>query len=599
MDWQQQNAPTASVDASTALKRQVQAAANQTAGAEVKVHRARAAPALPRLQAGLPSGVVREEHVTAIFAQLFRFGNPAAFARIVFNCWTLTRQAPGPAVPPVRDVAVPAGQGRVQDKLAWIFRLYDVDRDGTLSREEIGQFLAAVYDLLGSRAARRVDSARSVQEHAAHVFQLMDPDGKGAVTCEDFLRYCRGSPEIMKGLEVWSFINTLMRLRYAQRRLEAVSIDVASSTSGNTAGSGTAAASASMTSAAAGAAAGADCLRGDAELKAVNPSGINPAENFSFYPEGQNSEKCQSQVVPDTDFPIVQRATLCSFAARAPSSTSSSGTKAPHPQKQAAGTLCSTRCSNRLRQAVQLTSADQQSNETRRRQGKTTSNRCRQQQQQQPSLPPQWFPEGFCSWAWPKSPSALPECGREPEPTGSCDVGWGVCNGDVNDCCTSHCLAAAGSSGGARSGGFGGAFRRDVKSLYDIVKWLGPGQLILPAPASAAAGSRRSCLNVVSQHREWPAAAECPERHRPACCTAAHPPCCRASRSSEARDASCFPDFTSSGGGSARLLRVGGIRGAAACRSQTALGESRKPCRLCWTRCDPPHWRMLRARDGP
>uniref|UniRef100_A0A1I8HT34 C2 domain-containing protein n=1 Tax=Macrostomum lignano TaxID=282301 RepID=A0A1I8HT34_9PLAT len=25
---------------------------------------------------------------------------------------------------------------------------------------------------------------------------------------------------------------------------------------------------------------------------------------ISFYPEGQNSEKCQSQVVPDTDFPL-------------------------------------------------------------------------------------------------------------------------------------------------------------------------------------------------------------------------------------------------------------------------------------------------------
>ncbi|PAA63981.1 hypothetical protein BOX15_Mlig010014g1, partial [Macrostomum lignano] len=148
-----------------------------------------------------PTGLVREEHICGIFAQLFPFGNPAPFARIIFNWLDVDKKESLPFHQYVMWLSELA-RGSVEEKIVWIFRLYDVNLDGTLSHEEICQFLASIYELLGSHA-RKKESAKSVHDHASQIFHQMDTEGKGSVTYEDFQRYCHSSPVIMKGLEVF------------------------------------------------------------------------------------------------------------------------------------------------------------------------------------------------------------------------------------------------------------------------------------------------------------------------------------------------------------------------------------------------------------
>ncbi|PAA58983.1 hypothetical protein BOX15_Mlig010605g1 [Macrostomum lignano] len=146
-----------------------------------------------------PSGLATEEHICSIFGLLFPFGNPAPFARIVFNWLDVDRRG---ELPFHRYVAwlSQLARGDLQERLGWIFRLYDVGQDGDLTSEEVRQFLLSVYELQGVGCSRR---AKAPQEHAAEVFRRMDAGGKGRVDFEDFQRYCTESDAIVEGLEVF------------------------------------------------------------------------------------------------------------------------------------------------------------------------------------------------------------------------------------------------------------------------------------------------------------------------------------------------------------------------------------------------------------
>ena len=59
----------------------------------------------------------------------------------------------------------------MSDKLEWTFRLYDVNVDGVISKDELLDLVTSIYDLLGDSAEPQV-SPDTVQQHADAVFQV-------------------------------------------------------------------------------------------------------------------------------------------------------------------------------------------------------------------------------------------------------------------------------------------------------------------------------------------------------------------------------------------------------------------------------------------
>jgi Ca2+-binding EF-hand superfamily protein len=59
----------------------------------------------------------------------------------------------------------------VQEKLSWVFALYDVDGDGRISRAEMLAVVQAIYELLGRAAAPPVHSA-AAKDHVDRIFHV-------------------------------------------------------------------------------------------------------------------------------------------------------------------------------------------------------------------------------------------------------------------------------------------------------------------------------------------------------------------------------------------------------------------------------------------
>lgn len=69
------------------------------------------------------------------------------------------------------EVVSRVGRGSLQDKLSWVFSLYDADGDGRISRAELAAVVAAVYDLLG-HSARPPASQQAALDHTHRIFHV-------------------------------------------------------------------------------------------------------------------------------------------------------------------------------------------------------------------------------------------------------------------------------------------------------------------------------------------------------------------------------------------------------------------------------------------
>ena len=62
-------------------------------------------------------------------------------------------------------------RGTIQDKLQWIFGLYDVDGDGKITKAEMLDVVSAIYEMLGKCTEPEVDE-NSAREHVDKLFHV-------------------------------------------------------------------------------------------------------------------------------------------------------------------------------------------------------------------------------------------------------------------------------------------------------------------------------------------------------------------------------------------------------------------------------------------
>ncbi|XP_045506068.1 Kv channel-interacting protein 1 [Colias croceus] len=153
-----------------------------------------------------PEGVVHEESFKDIYAKFFPHGNSALYAHYVFKAFDVNCSG---AIS-FRELLVTLStllRGSVYERLRWAFRLYDVDGDGAITRQELGEVVVAVHELLGRRAppgspASRIDDAKA-NEQVDRVFRKLDLNQDGVITIEEFLESCLKDDVITRSLQMF------------------------------------------------------------------------------------------------------------------------------------------------------------------------------------------------------------------------------------------------------------------------------------------------------------------------------------------------------------------------------------------------------------
>lgn len=87
-------------------------------------------------------------------------------------------------------------RGTIEEKINFVFKLYDLNNDNVITLDELSQIFFAVYRLLGDNVNLRHDQS-TYEEQAEKFYNKIDSQQTGSISREQFLNYCINDSSIV------------------------------------------------------------------------------------------------------------------------------------------------------------------------------------------------------------------------------------------------------------------------------------------------------------------------------------------------------------------------------------------------------------------
>ncbi|XP_067935908.1 Kv channel-interacting protein 4-like isoform X2 [Watersipora subatra] len=136
-----------------------------------------------------PTGIVNEDTFKHVYGQFFPQGDSSAYSHYVFK--TLDKDNHGcitfeEFLHSLSDLIY----GSLEDKLQWVFNLYDQNRDGFVSRTELATMITAIYDMMGAKTVPPIDKF-TVEKHVNDIIEQTEESSQSElISYETFKRLC-------------------------------------------------------------------------------------------------------------------------------------------------------------------------------------------------------------------------------------------------------------------------------------------------------------------------------------------------------------------------------------------------------------------------
>ncbi|XP_038821529.1 calsenilin-like [Salvelinus namaycush] len=148
-----------------------------------------------------PSGLVDEETFKTIYSQFFPQGDATTYAHFLFNAFDMDRNGSIRFEDFVIGLSVLL-RGSETEKLLWAFNLYDINKDGCITKEEMLAIMTSIYDMMGRYTSPSVRDD-DPSEHVDKFFQKMDRNRDGVVTIDEFIETCQKDEDIMASIKLF------------------------------------------------------------------------------------------------------------------------------------------------------------------------------------------------------------------------------------------------------------------------------------------------------------------------------------------------------------------------------------------------------------
>ncbi|XP_014203258.1 neuronal calcium sensor 1-like [Copidosoma floridanum] len=145
-----------------------------------------------------PNGVATAKDLTPAYAKLFPLGDSRKYAEIVFNSFDEDKDGLVSFGDLLKGLASII-KGSADQKLAWIFRLYDLNGDGCITRHELRTGISAIYEMV--KSAQTIECA--VDRHVNRLFNKMDLNRDGVISRDEFLNSCKNDQMIFDQLTIF------------------------------------------------------------------------------------------------------------------------------------------------------------------------------------------------------------------------------------------------------------------------------------------------------------------------------------------------------------------------------------------------------------
>uniref|UniRef100_A0A8K9UM64 Potassium voltage-gated channel interacting protein 2 n=1 Tax=Oncorhynchus mykiss TaxID=8022 RepID=A0A8K9UM64_ONCMY len=117
-----------------------------------------------------PSGVVDEETFKLIYSQFFPQGDSSTYAHFLFEAFDTHKNGTVSFEDFVTGLSIIL-RGSVTEKLNWAFNLYDLNKDGFITKEEMTDIMSSIYDMMGTCTYPCMQND-APKEHVDNFFQV-------------------------------------------------------------------------------------------------------------------------------------------------------------------------------------------------------------------------------------------------------------------------------------------------------------------------------------------------------------------------------------------------------------------------------------------
>jgi len=146
-----------------------------------------------------PDGIVQEDTFKDIYGKFFPHGNASLYAHHVFKAFDANRNGSIS----FRDMLISLStllRGSTYERLKWTFTLYDLNKDGYITKQEVLNVIVAVHELMGFHASPVVRPG-DLENHVDDIFARLDTNADGVVTIEEFIEACQTDDVISRSLQ--------------------------------------------------------------------------------------------------------------------------------------------------------------------------------------------------------------------------------------------------------------------------------------------------------------------------------------------------------------------------------------------------------------
>ncbi|KAI6173146.1 hypothetical protein M3Y98_01050800 [Aphelenchoides besseyi] len=145
-----------------------------------------------------PSGELKLEEFQNIYKQFFPNGDPSKFAAFVFNVFDDNRDGHISFKEFIAALSI-TSRGTLDEKLDWAFSLYDVDKDGYITKEEMANIVDAIYSMIGNMLELPKDED-TPQKRVEKIFSNMDLNCDEKLTRDEFKQGSKNDQWIVSAL---------------------------------------------------------------------------------------------------------------------------------------------------------------------------------------------------------------------------------------------------------------------------------------------------------------------------------------------------------------------------------------------------------------